>query len=83
MRQELSTPALLRVMRVTLHLSFAALLGLAVLRTLMQPSGDGATTAVVLVLSALLATTYVLGTTVENRVAGGRANPARLRWTPV
>ena len=47
MRQELSTPALLRVMRVTLHLSFAALLGLAVLRTLMQPSGDGATTAAV------------------------------------
>ena len=54
MRQELSTPALLRVMRVTLHLSFAALLGLAVLRTLMQPSGDGATTAVVLVLLSLI-----------------------------
>ena len=38
---------------------------------------------VVSLLAVLLALTYVLGTTVESRVARGRANPGRLRWTPV
>lgn len=86
MPQELSTPALLRVMRVSLHVSFAALLGLAVLRTAMgASSGDASAvgTAVVLCLAGLLAFTYVLGTTVEIRVARGRADRGRLRWTPV
>ncbi|RKQ33379.1 sensor histidine kinase [Kocuria tytonis] len=85
MRQELSTPALLRIMRVTLHVSFAALLGLACLRTVMQRSAgaDDLLVTATLVLAALLAATYVLGTTVENRVARGRANPGRLRWTPM
>ena len=86
MRQELSTPVLLRVMRVTLHVSFAALLALACLRTAMELGTGGGSElrlALVLGLAVLLALTYVLGTTVESRVARGRANPGRLRWTPV
>ena len=86
MRQELSTPVLLRVMRVTLHVSFAALLALACLRTVVDLGTGGGRElrlALVLGLAVLLALTYVLGTTVESRVARGRANPVRLRWTPV
>ncbi|CAL8897154.1 sensor histidine kinase [Kocuria varians] len=86
MPQELSTPALLRTMRVTLHVSFAALLALAGVRTLLSwPEGSGGQLSPVLVpvLTALLAVVYVVGTTLESRIARGRADRRLLRWTPV
>ena len=86
MREDLSTPAVLSALRVTLHVSFAALLVLAAVRAVLRLSrapGGGAMIAVVLGLSVLLAAVYLAGTLVENRVARGRARREALRWGPV
>ncbi|WHF23945.1 hypothetical protein QJS66_06935 [Kocuria rhizophila] len=76
-------PSLLRVMRVTLppELRRAARSGGAAHTRALQETVPPRRWCS---CSALLATTYVLGTTGwRSRVAGGRANPARLRSTPV
>ena len=86
MREDLSTPAVLSALRVTLHVSFAALLVLAAVRAVLRLSrapGGGAMIAVVLGLSVLLAAVYLAGTLVENRVARGRVSRESLRWGPV
>ncbi|MCA4132560.1 sensor histidine kinase [Arthrobacter sp. M4] len=63
--------AILRVLRVTLHVGFAALLGVAVLRLLT--SGIGAPLRYVWVGTALvLAVAYLTGTVLEKRFATGR-----------
>lgn len=64
-----STPALLRTLRVTLHVSFAGLLLLGTVRTLVVATDDVVLT---LVLSLALAGTYLAATTWESRFSRGR-----------
>lgn len=71
-----ATPAVLRVMRVVLHVSFAGLLGLALGRFLIGASWPAALWP--LVLSALLGLAYLIGAAAEHRAfrgAGRRARP--------
>ncbi|RUP81554.1 sensor histidine kinase [Kocuria sp. HSID17590] len=83
MRHELSTPVLLRTMRVTLHVSFAGLLVLALVRALVRwPSGHTAQLVTLLSGALSLATFYLAGTIAENRVARGRADRASMRLAP-
>ena len=63
-----STATVLRVLRVVLHVSFAGLLAVGILRTLLTGSPVA---AVVVPLALVLATVYLVGTTWENRFSHG------------
>lgn len=70
----------LRVLRVGLHVGFAALLGVGLIRVLLsEPSMARRITAIA--LTALLAALYLAGTIQEKRHAAGRA-PSTVRWAP-
>ncbi|WP_144794421.1 sensor histidine kinase [Kocuria palustris] len=64
-----ATPAVLRAMRVVLHVSFAGLLALALARFLIGAAWPGALWP--LSLSALLAAAYLAGTLLEHRAFRG------------
>ncbi|MDO4919591.1 sensor histidine kinase [Kocuria sp.] len=83
MPHELSTPGLLRVLRVTLHVGFAALLALALAQTLSRwPAGHTAGLVAATAGSVALASVYLAGTIAENHVARGTADPATMRFAP-
>lgn len=63
--------AILRVLRVTLHVGFAALLVVAVIRMLLTASA-GTSPYLWTALALLLAVVYLAGTTIEQRFATGR-----------
>ncbi|MDJ0312086.1 sensor histidine kinase [Arthrobacter sp. H35-D1] len=69
---------ILRFLRVTLHVGFAGLLAVGVLRLLLEPEGRGGRYFFI-VLSILLAVVYLLGTVAENRYSAGalEKNPRR------
>lgn len=70
----------LRVLRVGLHVGFAALLGVGLVRVLLsEATMPRRITAVA--LTALLAALYLAGTIAEKRHAAGRA-PSTVRWAP-
>lgn len=81
---EASTPAILRGLRIVLHVSFAALLLIGVLRVVfaLRPAHGGVWS--VLLLSILLAGTYLLGTVWESRFSQGATTrdprPLALPW---
>ncbi|CAM3260431.1 Signal transduction histidine-protein kinase/phosphatase DegS [Arthrobacter ulcerisalmonis] len=66
------TAAILRVLRLTLHIGFAILLAVAVVRLLMG-AADGAARVLLTGLALLLATIYVAGTALEKRFAVNHA----------
>ncbi|WAL41010.1 sensor histidine kinase [Brevibacterium sp. BRM-1] len=74
-----TTAELLRWMRVALHVSFAALLALGLLRSLAARPG-AATAVLICALAAALAAVYVAGTSAEIRHAhhGSRFDPRPL-----
>lgn len=68
----------LRVLRVGLHVGFAALLGVGLVRVLLsETTTPRRITAIV--LTGLLAALYLAGTIQEKRHAAGRA-PSTMRW---
>lgn len=69
---------ILRFLRVTLHVGFAVLLAVGVIRLLMDQS-EGPGRYWYLALSVLLATTYLVGTVAEKRYSAGdmHQNPRR------
>ena len=68
----------LRVLRVGLHVGFAALLGVGLIRVLLsEPSPARRITAIA--LTALLAALYLAGTIQEKRHSAARA-PSTVRW---
>ncbi|MHA7304410.1 sensor histidine kinase [Arthrobacter sp. TMN-49] len=69
---------ILRFLRVTLHVGFAVLLGVAVIRLLTTPA-EQHLQFLFLTLALLLAVTYLLGTVAEKRFSGGaiERNPRR------
>ncbi|MGW9414028.1 sensor histidine kinase [Arthrobacter cupressi] len=77
------TALILRVLRVCLHVGFAVLLLVAMVRLLIGPASPPALGAG-LVLSLLLAAVYLAGTLLEKRYASDPArfdpNPFALRW---
>ncbi|WP_344208004.1 sugar-binding domain-containing protein, partial [Microbacterium mitrae] len=69
--------------RVTLHVSFAGLLALALVRALLSwPRGHTAPLVTLLCGALVLAAFYLAGTIAENRVARGRADRATMRLAP-
>lgn len=78
-----SSEAILRVLRVTLHTGFAALLVVGVVR-LMAPGPRGSFPLMWAGLALVLAAVYLTGTVLEHRHAAGRVrfNPRRygLQW---
>ncbi|WP_272027843.1 sensor histidine kinase [Kocuria rosea] len=90
MHEDTSTPAVLGAMRITLHVSFAALLLLGAGRAVLQAhaSGTGVRPLVLLLgLAVLLAAVYLVGTVAENRAARRQAGwdprPLALPWLMV
>ncbi|GAA4382939.1 sensor histidine kinase [Brevibacterium pityocampae] len=79
-----STPALLRTLRVALHLSFAALLAIGALRVLLTHRPDRAVVVLVLSLTLVLAGVYLAGTVWERNFAQGRTRrdpgPLAVPW---
>lgn len=75
------TATILRVLRISLHVGFAALLLVAVVRLLAGTAGSPSPVAVIagLGLSAALALVYLVGTILEKRHAG---NASRFDPTP-
>jgi len=77
------TALVLRVLRVSLHVGFAVLLLVAVVRLLIAPASPVALGAGLL-LSLLLAAVYLAGTILEKRHSADAArfdpNPFALRW---
>ncbi len=69
---------ILRFLRVTLHVGFAVLLGVGMVRLILEPDG-GAARYFYLALSLLLAATYLVGTVAEKRFSAGalKRNPRR------
>lgn len=69
---------ILRFLRVTLHVGFAVLLGVGMVRLLMEPAGRPER-FFFLGLSLLLAATYLVGTVAEKRFSTGtlQRNPRR------
>ena len=63
--------AVLRVLRITLHVGFAALLGVAVLR-LLAGGGTGPLRYVLTGIALVLAGIYLTGTILEKRFAAGK-----------
>jgi signal transduction histidine kinase len=85
--EDTSTPAVLGALRITLHVSFAALLLLGIGRAVLQAhaSGTGVRPLVLLLgLAMLLAAVYLVGTVAENRAARRQAGwdprPLALPW---
>jgi len=76
-----TSAAILRFLRVALHVGFAILLGVATARLFAVPL-DGRLRFVLLALAALLASVYLLGTVAEKRFSAGRAgaNPGRYAY---
>lgn len=70
-----ATPAVLRALRVVLHVSFAGLLLLALVRHLI--ADDRGPSWWPLALSCALAVTYLIGTTREHRAFRAARHPAR------
>lgn len=90
MHEDTSTPAVLGALRITLHVSFAALLLLGVGRAVLEThtSGAGLRPLVLpLGLAVLLAVVYLVGTVAENRVARRQAvwdpRPLAVPWLMV
>ncbi|MCH8561825.1 sensor histidine kinase [Nesterenkonia sp. YGD6] len=81
---EVSTPDILRGLRISLHVSFAALLLIGVLRVVVGIRSAFGGEWLVVSLSILLACIYVIGTAWESRFAQGQTsrNPRRfvLPW---
>ena len=69
---------ILRFLRVTLHVGFAGLLAVGVLRLLMEPAGRSGRYFFI-ALSILLAVVYLVGTVAEKRFSAGalERNPRR------
>ena len=69
---------ILRFLRVTLHVGFAGLLAVGVLRLLMEPTGRSGRYFFI-ALSILLAVVYLVGTVAEKRFSAGalERNPRR------
>lgn len=87
MHEDTSTPAVLGALRITLHVSFAALLLLGSGRAVLQEHASGAEARPLLLLlglAALLAAVYLVGTIAENRSArhpvGWDPRPLALPW---
>lgn len=87
MHKDTSTPAVLGALRITLHVSFAALLALGSGRAVLQAHASGTGSRpllLVLGLAALLAVVYLMGTVAENRAArhqpGWDPRPWALPW---
>ena len=78
-----SSESILRVLRVTLHTGFAALLVVGVVR-LLAPGSRGSFPALWAALALVLAAVYLTGTVLEHRHAAGRIrfNPRRhaIQW---
>lgn len=76
-----SSEAILRFLRVTLHVGFAGLLAVAVVRLLSTPH-EGPQRYLFVGLSVVLATVYLLGTVAENRFSAGvsKRNPRRYTY---
>lgn len=68
-----SSVAILRVLRVTLHVGFAVLLTVAVLR-MLSSGGDNPHQLLWVALALILAGTYLAGTLLEQRFATGRSS---------
>lgn len=68
----------LRVLRVGLHVGFAALLGVGLVRTLITEDSPGVR-LLAIILTGLLAVLYLAGTIAEKRHFGGRA-PSTVPW---
>ncbi|WP_420099348.1 sensor histidine kinase [Corynebacterium sp.] len=81
-----SLPRILGTLRIALHVVFAALAGFALVRVMVDVTGDAASSRGVAAAGAitLLAGVYLAGTVVEKRVADGRSArdlwPAALWW---
>lgn len=87
MHEDTSTRAVLGALRITLHVSFAALLLLGSGRAVLQEHASGAEARPLLLLlglAALLAAVYLVGTIAENRSArhpvGWDPRPLALPW---
>lgn len=76
--QPVTSATILRFLRVTLHVGFAVLLAVGIVRLLMEPSEQPGH-YFFLVLSLVLAATYLVGTVAEKRFSTGslRQNPRR------
>ena len=68
----------LRVLRVGLHVGFAALLGVGLVRMLVSEESPGRR-LLAIILTGLLAALYLAGTMAEKRHFGGRA-PSTVQW---
>ena len=68
----------LRVLRVGLHVGFAALLGVGLVRMLLSEDSLGRR-LLAIILTGLLAALYLAGTIAEKRHFGGRA-PSTVQW---
>ena len=74
-----TSAAILRFLRVTLHVGFAVLLAVGIIRLLMEPAGRPGR-YVFLALSLVLAVTYLLGTVAEKRYSSGSLERNPRRW---
>lgn len=70
---------ILRFLRVTLHVGFAVLLAVGIIRLLMEPA-DRPARYFFLALSLVLAATYLVGTVAEKRFSTGVAQLNPRRW---
>ncbi len=77
---EVSTPEILRGLRVSLHVSFAALLFIGVLRVVAGIRSAYGGEWLVVSLSLLLACIYVIGTVWESRFAQGQTSRSPRRY---
>ncbi|NVM99120.1 sensor histidine kinase [Arthrobacter sp. SDTb3-6] len=74
-----TSAAILRFLRVALHVGFAVLLAVAAGRLFAVPL-EGSVRSLLLGLAALLAAVYLLGTAAEKRFSAGRAAANPRRW---
>lgn len=75
-----SSAAILRFLRVTLHVAFAVLLAVGVLRLLITDT-RGLDRYLFLALSVVLAAIYLVGTVAEKRFSTGLSQRNPRRWT--
>ena len=78
MHEDTSTPAVLGALRITLHVSFAALLLLGIVRAVLQAhaSGTGARPlTLILGLAVLLAAVYLVTTMSQGRARRRGSHP--------
>lgn len=74
-----TSAAILRFLRVTLHVGFAVLLAVGIIRLLMEPAG-GPGRYLFLALSLVLAAAYLVGTVAEKRFSTGSLQRNPRRW---